>query len=213
MIIFENQIKYCKICFEPIKDYSFHNLFVKNNELCEQCFSRFNAKFISFYVQSIKCIAIYEYNQKIKDLIFKFKGCYDIELKDVFLARYISFLRIKYCDFCLVPIPSNRIDDERRGFNHVEMIYSGLKLPILKVLEKTKNHKQAKSNIKLRINAQEYFKIIDVDAVKNKKILIVDDIYTSGSSVNAAINLIKQGKPKKIEVLVVAKSIDRKTKT
>jgi xanthine phosphoribosyltransferase len=41
----------------------------------------------------------------------------------------------------------------------------------------------------------------------NDKILIVDDVFTTGSTLNAAIDLIKQGQPKNIKVLVLSKTI------
>jgi predicted amidophosphoribosyltransferase len=39
--------------------------------------------------------------------------------------------------------------------------------------------------------------------------LIVDDVYTTGSSVKAAISLIKKYNPKEIRVLTVAKNIEK----
>ncbi len=207
MQLLSDPIKHCKICFEPINEISFYGTISKNNIICESCFSMFKAKFIHFNIDSIKGLSIYEYDDTIKDLLFKFKGCYDIELKEIFLSRYYSYLRIIYHDYYLVPVPSYYMDDERRGFNHVVEIYSGLKLPMLKIIEKTQNHKQAKSKRKERISSKKNFKLVDSKQIYRKKILIVDDVYTTGSSVRAVIDLIKPFKPKKISVLVVAKNV------
>ena len=81
---------------------------------------------------------------------------------------------------------------------------------MLNIIKKAKKHKQAKSKKKERINAQKNFEILDVNVVNGKKILIVDDVYSTGSSVSAAIKLIRKGKPKRIDVLVVAKNILKK---
>ena len=207
MQVLFNQIKHCKICFEPITDISFHNVLSDQNIICENCFSLFKAKFIHFNIDTIKCLAIYDYDDNIKNLLFKFKGCYDIELKDVFLSRYITYLKTIYKGYFLVPIPSFFMDDERRGFNHVVEMYSGLNFPMLKIVEKSENHKQAKSKRKDRIMSKKRFKLTDKKSLKGKKILIVDDVYTTGSSVHAVIDLIKQLNPRKISVLVVAKNI------
>ena len=204
--------RYCRICFNQINDVSFHVLSHKNNILCEDCFSKFSPKFIHFKIGEFDGLSIYEYDQNIKDLLFKFKGCYDIELKDVFLDRYFLYLKLKYHGYSIVPVPSFHLDDEKRGFNHVEQIYSRLFLPILNVIEKTKQEKQANKNRKERTKVGKIFKITDVECIKNKKILIVDDVLTTGSSVNAVIELIKKGKPKKIKVLVVAKNIEKTRK-
>ena len=40
-----------------------------------------------------------------------------------------------------------------------------------------------------------------------KNILIVDDVFTTGSTIRAAIDLVKQAKPKNIKVLVMAKTV------
>ena len=140
--------------------------------------------------------------------MFKFKGCYDIELKDVFLDRFINYLKIKYRGYSVVPLPSYHLDDEKRGFNHIVEIFCRLNLPMLKILKKVKNEKQAKKNKKERMTSHNVFEITELNAVRNKKILVVDDVYTTGSSMNAAINLIKSGNPRKIKVLVIAKNIE-----
>lgn len=192
-------------------DYSLSSL-ISHPLICEKCFSKFRPKFIHFPIGDMDGLAIYEYDSTIRELIFKFKGCYDIELKDVFLDRYINYLKIRYFGYSIVPLPSYYLDDERRGFNHICEIYNRLNLPILRILEKINNEKQAKKNKKERMKAHKNFVINNISDVKGKKILIVDDVYTTGSSVNAAIGLIKKGKPKKISVLVVAKNIERHTK-
>ena len=68
---------FCKICFKEINDYSLYNLIRKKNILCEECFSKLDAKFISFKIGDIKGMSIYEYTDFIKELIYKYKGCAD----------------------------------------------------------------------------------------------------------------------------------------
>ena len=41
--------------------------------------------------------------------------------------------------------------------------------------------------------------------LKNKNILLIDDIYTTGSTVNECSKMLKQAQPKKIGVLTLAK--------
>lgn len=127
----------------------------------------------------------------------------------MFLTRYVNVLKHKYKSYKIVPLPSYEKDDLRRGFNHIIEIYSRLNLEILKVLYKINNEKQAKKTRVERMNVLKNFEIRDIEKIKNQKILIVDDVYTTGSSINAAITLIKKGKPKKIEVLVLAKNIEK----
>ena len=196
----------CKICFKDIRDYSLFNLTHNHNILCEDCFSKFKAKFIPFSITNIKGLAIYEYDQTIKELIYKFKGCYDYELKDVFLYRYINYLRICYRGYLIVPAPSYYIDDEKRGFNHVVEIFRPLKLEILPIIHKNKPHKQSDNSHKDRRDISSVLTIDKNISLKGKKILLVDDIMTTGSTLMSCIELIRTKCPKKIKILVIAKT-------
>ncbi len=197
---------FCKICFKEINDYSLYNLIRKKNILCEECFSKLDAKFISFKIGNIKGISIYEYTDFIKELIYKFKGCGDYELKDVFLYRYLTYLRLKYHSYYIVFVPSYYIDDERRGFNHVKAIYESLKLKELPILKKKTAHKQSDQSFKGRRSIKDVLEIDNKISLKGKKILIVDDIITTGSTLLTSIELLKSVGAKRIEILVIAKT-------
>lgn len=201
---------FCKICFKKIEDISLYNLIHKNNLLCENCFCKFEAKFIPFNIVNIKGLAIYEYTDYIKELIYKFKGCYDYELKDVFLYRYLSYLKLKYHGFYIVYIPSYYIDDERRGFNHVKAIFESLKLKELTILKKKIAHKQSDQSFKGRRKINNVLEIDNNVNLKDKKVLVVDDIMTTGSTLLTSIELLKSKGAKKIEILVIAKTKKKK---
>lgn len=203
---------FCKICFKRIGDYSLYNLVNKKNILCEECFGRLKAKFISFKIDKIDALAVYEYTEFIKELIYKFKGCYDYELKDVFLSRYLRYLQLKYKGYNIVFVPSYYLDDERRGFNHVKAIFESLKLKELDILKKNKGHKQSDQSFKKRKNINSVIEIDENCNLKDKKILLVDDIITTGSTLQTAIDLLRHKGAKKIDVLVIAKT-KLKTKT
>ncbi len=197
---------YCKICFKKIEDYSLYNLVHKRNILCEECFNKFEAKFIHFKIGNIHGLSLYEYTDFIKELIYKFKGCYDYELKDVFLFRYISYLKLKYYGYNIVFVPSYYIDDERRGFNHVKAVFKNLKLKEIDILKKISNHKQSDHSYKGRRMIHDVISIDKKVCLKGKKILLVDDIFTTGSTLLTSIELLKKQGAKKIEILVIAKT-------
>ena len=202
---------FCKICFKRIEDYSLYNFINKHNVLCEECFSKLNAKFISFRIGQTRGISIYEYTDTLKELIYKYKGCSDYELKDVFLYRYLHYLRLKYHGNYIVYVPSYHIDDEKRGFNHVKEIFKNIKLKELNVLMKISPHKQSSQTFKNRRTINNVIKIDEKVSLKGKKILLVDDIMTTGSTLLTSIELLKKQGAKKIEVLVIAKT-KKKTK-
>lgn len=197
---------FCKICFKRISDNSLYNLTKRNNILCEECFNKMHAKFVSFKIGNTKGLSIYEYTDFIKELIYKFKGCYDYELKDVFLYRYLSYIKLKYHGFYIVYVPSYHIDDERRGFNHVKAIFKSLKLKELPILKKKTAHKQSDQSSLGRRQIKDVIEIDENTILKDKKVLLVDDIMTTGSTLLTSIELLKSKGAKNIEILVVAKT-------
>ena len=52
-----------------------------------------------------------------------------------------------------------------------------------------------------------YLTIDEVD-LSNKKILLVDDVYTTGSTIKSMIKLVKEKGAKKVKVLIMSKTID-----
>ncbi len=194
----------CKICFCDIKKDSLH--YFLNPCICQQCFNTFDPKLKSFKDNGISYFYIYEYDELIKKLLFQFKGCYDIELKDVFLERFKYLLRLKYHGYILVPLPSTKEDDESRGFNHVVEIFKSLSLPMERCIFKKVDFKQSDLSFKERIKVKDKLGIKNGEALTNKKVLIVDDVITSGSSIKAAISLVSLYNPLKIKVLVLARN-------
>lgn len=118
----------------------------------------------------------------------------------------------KYDIIIVVPLSWKR--RLQRGYNQsqliAEIISSILQIKIeSRILYKTKNivpqstlnKKERKENIKGA------FKIKNIEKIMNNKILIIDDIYTTGSTLNECSNLLRKNGIKKenIGVLTLAK--------
>ncbi len=198
--------KVCKLCFKDYYQISLLDILDDSNCICKQCYKEIVPVFKQFDVDGYKAVSIYGYTPKIQSLLFQFKGCFDIEIGNVFLERYRRELRFRYIDYVLVPIPSFKDDDENRGFNHVIEMFKILKLPMIDLIEKTKQVKQATSSSKERIEISKYLQLKNRQSLKKKNVLIVDDVYTTGATMKAAIKLVEQLNPKKIEILVMSKT-------
>ena len=189
-----------------MRNYDFARLFDGDICICPKCQNEFEPKFTSFNVNGYKATAIFEYTPYVKELIYKYKGCFDYELKDVFLNLYYKEIRMRYSTYKIIPIPSYAEDDKVRGFNHVVEMFKKLGLEPLPIIEKTAHFKQAENKAKKRSEINKYLVIKKPIDLSNTKVLIVDDIYTTGSTMRAAINLVEKLNPKQIRVLVFAKT-------
>ena len=197
----------CKRCFKEIKDATFHNLLHSDVSLCHKCLSELKPVFNEFKIGDIKCLNIYWYTDTIQGLLYQFKGCTDYELKDTFLDYYNEYISLKYHGYIMIPAPSSEEANKERGFNQVVEMFSKVKLPMYCCIHKRNDFKQHSLNSKERSEVKNLLKIDNIDLSK-KKILIVDDVYTTGATVKSMIELIKKKNPHKIQVLVMAKTID-----
>ena len=194
----------CKVCLKKYKTFDFINLF-SPQPICKQCLAEMNPLFHSFKIaQNIKGLAIYKYNSKIREMLYLLKGAYDFEMSKYFLHHFKEYLSIKFHSYTLVFAPSSKEDNEERGFNHVEAIFGILRLKSLQILHKTQNIKQSNLSKEERKNIGKILEIDQID-LSNKKILLVDDVYTTGSTIRACIDLLKTRGAKKISVLVMSR--------
>ena len=203
----EAKTEICKICFKPIEQSSFHYLLFKNPTICHDCLLKLSPVLQTFYIGDVECFHLYFYNEKIQEVLYQFKGCKDYELWTTFIEYYMPYLNLKFKGYELIPAPSSKESDLERGFNHVDEIFKSLRLTSLKCIHKTKQVKQADLTTKQREKIGKYLTIDNVD-LTGKKILLVDDVYTTGSTIKAMINLVKEKGGKKIKVLLMSKTID-----
>lgn len=182
-------------------------MFQNNGALCQKCQEKFKILLKSFKVFQYRATYVYEYDENIKAALFQFKGCYDYELAPIFLYRNQIYFKLKYRNYILIPMPSFYKHNEDRGFNHVIEMFKSLSLKIVDVLEKTADRKQTDVSAKERSEIRYYMKVKKTVDLSNKNILLIDDVYTTGSTIKSAIRLIEQFRPKTIEILVMAKTM------
>ena len=150
---------------------------------------------------------IFNYDEIVKEKLYQLKGCFDIELGTVFLEYFQPYLKLKYLGYQIIPAPSYYEHDQIRGFNHVEVIFSSLKMKMLKCIEKITDVIQSDLSAKERENIKKNLIIKNGEQITGKKILIVDDVFTTGSTIKAMINLVKKYHPKKIKILLLSKTL------
>ena len=171
----------------------------KDISICHDCLLELSPVFNEFNFRGIECLNIFYYNEKVQEILYQFKGCKDYELKSIFLEYFAHYLNLKFNGYIMVPAPSTEESDQERGFNHVVEMFSVLRLKMEKCVHKTKQVNQADLSSEERKNIKDFLVIDDIDFT-NKKILIVDDVFTTGSTVSSMIDLVRQKHPKKIKL-------------
>jgi competence protein ComFC len=180
-------------------------------------------------LQGIITAAYYE-EGPIREIIHHFKYNSVTELSDV-LVRLLSDALLRcHCEersdaaiyFDIVtftPLHFRRLAE--RGYNQAEILAKGLgistKLSVIKLLTKTKKtqrqvvlqgarrRKNLQGVFKIRSKYQELSACRQGRSIKGKNILIIDDISTTGATLNESAKVLKEAGAKKVWGLVVAR--------
>ena len=154
------------------------------------------------------------YNRYMRDIVkdFKFnKKSYLYKPLGVLMLKTISEKNINKDVDLILYIPSHRRKEAKRGYNQAYLISKELS-KIMQLPEesnfliRTKNtpsqsllHKDERHN-----NIKNAFKVTDVDNVQGKKILLIDDVLTTGSTLNECSRVLKEAGADKVDIAVIA---------
>jgi len=114
--------------------------------------------------------------------------------------------------YVLIPMPLHKKRLRWRGFNQAEEIAKQLSnilmMPLCSdILVKTKHTTPQieLSEEERKINIVGVFAVQNPEFVTNKKILLVDDVYTTGSTMEEAANVLKEAGARQVFGVVVAR--------
>ncbi|MDI6591448.1 MAG: ComF family protein [Patescibacteria group bacterium] len=190
--------------------------------LCEDCkatleVSSFHQKYSTGNLADLYFAVSYQ-KPLIKNLIQKFK--YQPFVKE--LAKTLSSLIIDhfqlmeklpdFSEFFLIPIPLEKKKLKQRGFNQTEeiakellrflniQILSNVLIKIKETLPQVElNDEERKENIKGAFCCR------DREKVRGRKILLIDDVYTTGSTLEEAAKVLREAGAKEVLGIVVAR--------
>ncbi|GEN87146.1 ComF family protein [Oceanobacillus sojae] len=225
-------MNFCVYCHERIEQpltWSTWLTVKKNNVLCISCTGKLEmisgkrCKVCSRAWSSSICLdcqqwrelgdniernySIFHYNETICEMItqWKFRGDYLLremfrnELKSAFEKQFAN----NAASLTVIPIPLSESRMQERGFNQSLALAEMLDAPIKQVLRRKSGEKQAKKNRKARLKRDNPFSITEP---LKQAALIVDDIYTTGTTVRQAAQQLKFHGCPEVYSLTIARS-------
>ena len=217
MKLFENVLSLiyppaCSICGKEGKTY-----------LCENCKNKLEQEKI--YVPKIEIVNgiehcyLFEYKGIIREKILQYKFGNKAYLANFFFEFFVK--NEKVCGFLkkydiIIPVPMSKKKIAKRGYNQSELIAkkiaknnNTLKLE-KNVLIKVKNNKTQSTlnKIERMENVKNVYKIQNKQKIKQKKVLLFDDIYTTGATTTECIKVLKNAGAKEVGILTIAKDIN-----
>jgi ComF family protein len=204
-LLMEQESFFCLACFLKLPKTNYH--LIANNRSVERLSGRF-----SF----VKATSYFYYNkggltQKLIAEI-KYRGNRHLgEWIGSYLAKdLISSDFFQDVDY-LVPIPLHRSKEKKRGFNQAEKIakgiaqVTGIPMEVSNVFREQANTSQTKKAVFERWqNTQNIFNLKDTELFSKKHILLIDDVLTTGSTLEAVARSVLKSAEVKISILTLA---------
>lgn len=131
-------------------------------------------------------------------------------------ATETAHLRLAEKTDLIVPVPSDSKRRKRRGYNQAELIATGMgrimNLPVMNLLTKIEN---GESQTRLGVQARRENAIGSYEAViptehKGKRILLVDDVLTTGATIGNCAQAILANDPQaKVSIFTLTYNANR----
>jgi competence protein ComFC len=182
----------CPICSRPMAE----------RNICFDC-ERWNQD-PAYSGYLIENTSLFLYNEYLKEIIAKYKYRGDYAIAEAF-APFIKE-KLKKLEFDIVtaiPLSEERLTE--RGFNQAEALTQTAGQHCENLLTRIHTEKQSKKSRQERISLPQVFQITNIESIEGKTILLIDDIYTTGSTLRHAAKALKRAGAKEIRSLTLAR--------
>jgi ComF family protein len=173
--------KRCSICSRPL---------ISETNLCMYCRKR------SFPFE--KNLSVYHYQDEIKELIYRYKFKYKLDLAHLFAEKLYILYTTAFSDVSIVPVPAAGETVRKRGFDHMQHISLLMKkkygIQTLSLLKKKKTAPQKTLDPQRRFsNLQGNIVLKPRNNSLPKRVVLVDDVFTTGSTLSVCASVLKSG--------------------
>lgn len=196
----------CSDCFNQIKKIDTQD---QNNQLTQDSHL---SDFINF--QHLNALYSFSYySPPISSAIKKLKYKRDIGISNLLAKFLVELYNKNKMDIDMViPVPLNKNKIKERGFNQSFFLALPFSMTIQKPINKQSLRRLKETRSQVGLNRQERFSNVsdafkaDPNQVQDKIILLIDDVATTGATMEACASALKSAGAKDIVGLTVARA-------
>ena len=198
-------MRHCLYCLKEISREDLHTVLFRDDPLCPACRKALQGRPRKGKQGGLRYSYLYTYGPQslFKEMLLQYKEAFDEALAPVFLAPYAESLQIHCRSYTLVCVPSSPSHEAERGFCHLEEITRCLQLPQKRICMKEDLSQKGKTKEE-RKQMEENFCFQD-RILPGEKILLFDDVLSSGATMRGAYRLLRQ-KTENIRIFVLAEA-------
>ena len=105
----------------------------------------------------------------------------------------------------VIPVPLHRSRERKRGFNQAELIAERLGMPIAARLLRRRKNTPSQTGLTRNERKRNLAGAFEVRGAVRGTVIVVDDVYTTGSTLNEIARTLKRAGAERVEVLTVAR--------
>lgn len=179
--------------------------------ICDKC-QIFVSEAMPIY-HKLPCLdgltSVWDYEGLIKELIHKIKyqGMFHI-IKELSSLKDIE-VYYKYITY----VPMHKKRKKKRGFNQAEIIAKELssfnnakKVDLIKKIKNTKVQTELTKEQRIE-NVKDCFKFVGAGSSRPRNVILVDDVFTTGATMNECCKVLKQSGIKKVWGFTLARTV------
>lgn len=176
-------------------------IFKKGPKFCPMCLKQNIEPIHELATDFGKVIYLHEYSLDTMGQLVSLKGNGEVAYKDILIPPTTrAMLHKRYKEATFVCMPSSSEAVEERGFDHLSVLFAGIAREMVFPLYKKVNYKQSSLSLEERQKVSKRLGVYDeVGSLKSKRIVLVDDVMTTGSTLKGAKEILGL---KEVEYLV-----------
>lgn len=191
----------CLLCSTPLQSvFGWQNFFVRQlpQVICTRC----ENKFEQITEQQEEGVhSFFVYSEAMKDYIHRYKFLGDVVLAKVFSRLLEEFFRQEQA--VIVPIPMHRTNLKKRTFAPVDELLRAANISFIHALEKTTTATQVGKTRSERLAVAQLFEVLDAKLIENKEILLFDDLYTTGTTIRHAKQVLMRAGARSVKAVTL----------
>lgn len=173
----------------------------KGNDICEKCLLE-SRKYAKFQNDNNNLIFAYKYKDFLREAFLQYKFYGKKHYSKAFVKLFLQNDIVDFNKYDIITyVPISNIRMRERGFNQSELLCRGIcekyEIKSQKILKRKHSKAQSTLTKQQRENniSNKFFLEKDIN---NKKILVFDDIYTTGTTMNEVMQVLKSGNAKSV---------------
>lgn len=197
----------CSICGVPFGCYAIETLWAGSEHLCARCLND------EFCFEKARAVA--SFDGLLRDLLHGFKYRGKIGLGTVLSKIFTSHIPDDLDFFNLIlPVPIYISKLREREYNQSAILGCELSKALgceydpftLKKIKDTPPQISLETTGDRKRNVRNFFYVSDVKKIRNKSVLLVDDVFTTGSTVNECSRVLLKAGATSVQVLTLMRA-------